>query len=61
VVYNPTAQTRSFRLSLRALTGDRYRVSTGAGVVDRDVLNDGLPLSLSGHVFHTIDIEEAPA
>lgn len=61
LVYNPTPQHRSFRVAFRALTADRYRVSTGTGVVDREILLEGLPATLSAHAFSTIDIEEVPA
>lgn len=61
LVYNPTTDTSSFRLAFRALTADRYRVSTRAGVVDRGALLKGLPLTLPGRAIKTIDIEEALA
>ena len=43
IVYNPTDETRSVRLALRALTGRAYRVSTAGRVVDRETLLRGVP------------------
>jgi hypothetical protein len=58
IVYNPTDDTRSVRLALRALRGRSYRVSTAGRVVDRGTLLRGVPLTLPGRSFQTIELEE---
>jgi len=60
IAYNPTAETRTFLLTGRALTSNRYHLSFRKGIVGRESLLAGVPLTLPAHAWRTIDLEEVP-
>jgi hypothetical protein len=56
IAYNPTADTRAFRFSARALPPGTFRLA-GEGVLVREAVEAAVPIELAARSWRTIDLE----